>query len=373
MDTLRFLTTFYAIVTSSAPHIYISALPFSPSESLIWRNTEGSFRSLLHMKEGRLKAWPGFPHVWRGHSREVMSIACSPDGLRVASGSQDQTVRIWDMETGETLGRPLIGHEDGVYSVAFSTDSHLVVSCSKYSIRAWDARTGDPEWVRSPPLGQAFTAFACSSNDQYIVTGSDSGAIQLWELSTGEAVGAPLIGHSRSVRGLAYSSDGSKLVSGSDDETTRVWSTHTRTQIGQSFGGHTGSVLCTAFSLAMADVDLSSTLQMAAISPVVPTMGSLYGISTLVMSSPGFQVDISIPSPVSATHTMVPYSSLALLTVLSTSAMEIPTNPLGYLQDTLNPSKPSLTRQTTPKSSPYRSLGSSKHGTLSPVNRSENS
>jgi WD40 repeat protein len=95
------------------------------------------------MREGRLKTWPDFPHEWRGHSRTVVSVACSPDGLKVVSGDLNGTVRIWDMDTGETLGKPLIYDKPPVQTVAFSSDSRLVISCSYDSVRVWDTQTDE--------------------------------------------------------------------------------------------------------------------------------------------------------------------------------------------------------------------------------------
>ena len=93
------------------------------------------------------------------HSHTCGSVAFSPDGTRIVSGGDDNTVRLWDAATGQPVGQPLTGHTDAVYSVAFSPDGTRIVSGSDDgTVRLWDAATGQP-------VGQPLTGHT-GSGDQ---------------------------------------------------------------------------------------------------------------------------------------------------------------------------------------------------------------
>ena len=76
------------------------------------------------------------------HTDGVSSVAFSPDGKRIASGSKDKTVKVWDAETGQEV-LTLKGHPNWVTSVAFSPDGKRIVSgCPANTVKVWDAETG---------------------------------------------------------------------------------------------------------------------------------------------------------------------------------------------------------------------------------------
>jgi len=159
----------------------------------------------------------------------VNSIALSSDGQRIVSGSEDQTIRVWNAITGEIVAGPFNGHSNSVTSVAFSPDDQHIVSGSEdRTIRVWNATTG--ETVAGPFSGHLnpVTSVAFSPDGQHTVSGSHDRTIRVWNATTGETVAGPFGGHSDSVRSVAFSPDGQHIVSGSSDGTIRVWDAMTR-------------------------------------------------------------------------------------------------------------------------------------------------
>ncbi len=184
-----------------------------------------------------------------GHGANVYSVAFSPDGKRIVSGSDDKTLRLWDAETGKPIGEPFIGHTEGVYSVAFSPDGKRIVSGSHDStLRLWDANTGKP--IGLPLIGHEadVNCVAFSIDGNRIVSGSNDNTLRLWDSNTGKPIGKPLTGHTDSIMGAAFSPDGASIVSGSSDYSLRLWDAKTGKPIGLPLTGHEDRVYSVAFS-----------------------------------------------------------------------------------------------------------------------------
>ena len=132
-------------MSQSLPHIYLSALPFSPAESVALQHTYNAFQNTLSVEAGRSTQWPVIRQVLQGHNGKVFSVGFSNDGTRIVSGSDDKTARIWDAISGAPIGKPLQGHSGMVQSVAFTPDGTRIVSGSDdKTVRIWDAVSGAP-------------------------------------------------------------------------------------------------------------------------------------------------------------------------------------------------------------------------------------
>lgn len=131
------------MIAQSVPHIYISALPFAPHESLIRKRYVTLFPNTLHMDGPLTDKWSSLRKVIP-HPRKLSCTVFSPDGNVLASGSYNGTLHLWDSETGSLIAGPLKGHTASVRCLAFSMDGQRVVSgSSDKTLIIWDSLTGD--------------------------------------------------------------------------------------------------------------------------------------------------------------------------------------------------------------------------------------
>jgi WD40 repeat protein len=180
-----------------------------------------------------------------GHFGWVRSVAYSPDGQTLASGSDDNSIKLWDVKTGNLL-QTLFGHFDWVLSVAYSPDSQTLASGSRdNTIKLWDVKTGNLLQTLS---GHSYwvSSVAYSPDGQTLASGSDDKTIKIWDVKTGNLL-QTLSGYSDSVYSVAYSPDGQTLASGSDDKTIKIWDVKTGNLL-QTLSGYSNSVLSVAYS-----------------------------------------------------------------------------------------------------------------------------
>jgi WD40 repeat protein len=129
-------------IESSPLQAYASALLFSPTRSLVRRLFQHEEPKWISVKRAMGDSWSACLQTLEGHSNYVNSVAFSHDSTRLASASDDRTVKIWDASSGACL-QTLKGHSDGISSVAFSRDSTRLASASyDRTVKIWDASSG---------------------------------------------------------------------------------------------------------------------------------------------------------------------------------------------------------------------------------------
>lgn len=227
-----------------------------------------------------------------GHSEAVASVAISPDGQSVASASHDQTIKLWNLQTGK-LTRTVYGHTQPVLSVAMSPDGQQIVSGSlDETIKQWSLSTG--QQIRSLKTDGYVAwnnAIAISKDSQTLATGSTDKTVRIWNFATGQR-SRTLYGHTLPVLAVAISPDGQTVASGSSDKTVRLWNINSGQPL-KTLVGHTGWVTCIAVSpnnqiVASSSLDKSIKLWNANTGELIRTItGHNYSVMSIAISPDG--------------------------------------------------------------------------------------
>ncbi len=189
-------------------------------------------------------------HTIAGHLDTVTTVAFSPIPSILATGSADNTVKIWQSDTGKLI-RTLLGHSDTVNCIAFSPSSGaetppLIASGSgDKTIKIWQLDTGK---LIHTLTGHSVTVFsiAFSPDGEMLASASGDGTIRLWHPGTGKLLNV-LAGHSDFVESVAFSPSGDRIASGSWDNTIRIWQVSTGKLL-HTIKGHSGGIWSVTFS-----------------------------------------------------------------------------------------------------------------------------
>ncbi|KAL5512584.1 hypothetical protein ACEPAG_3237 [Sanghuangporus baumii] len=244
----RLAHTFAYPISQSAPHIYLSAISLWRGESSVADHYSKSHPIVQVHRYGR-KAPAQCIKVLKGHVGWVCSVVFSPDGKRIASGTSDRTILVWDADSGEVVSGPFEGHIHSVRSVAFSPSGKRVASGSgDCTVRVWDVDSG--ELVLSPLEGHTGEVFsvAFSPDGKHVASGSSDKTIRVWNADSGKPAADPLVGHSGSVYSVVFSSDGKYIASGSEDKSVRVWDAESGKFVSGLFQRYSEAIYSVAFA-----------------------------------------------------------------------------------------------------------------------------
>jgi WD40 repeat protein len=177
-------------------------------------------------RDGKVWIWDfpadSKPITIAAHTGEIVSIAFSPDGKTVASGSGDSRIKLWDATNNGKEKLTLRGHVSGVLAVAFSPDGKTLASGGwDKKIHLWDTASGN-ELAPLPGHNLDIWGIAFSPNGKYLATGSEDRTARLWDVATGKEV-AVFDRHMATVYTVAFSKDGKTLATGGRDGSVKLW------------------------------------------------------------------------------------------------------------------------------------------------------
>ncbi len=179
---------------------------------------------------------PVWDNMFRGHTGYVRSVTVTPDSRFAISGSSDNTLKVWDLETGVEV-RTLQGHTGYVYAVTVTPDSRFAISgSSDNTLKVWDLETGvevrtlqgHTYWIRSVTV---------TPDSRFAISGSSDNTLKVWDLETGVEV-RTLQGHTGYVYAVTVTPDSRFAISGSYDKTLKVWDLETGVEV-RTLQGHT--------------------------------------------------------------------------------------------------------------------------------------
>lgn len=170
-----------------------------------------------------------------GHSEFVRSVTISPDGKMIASAS-GEIIKLWELSTGEEI-RTLTGHAELIQRIAFSPDGKMLLSGGNDKMmKFWNPHSG--EEIRTLPGANLIDAVLFSPNGEMFLSCDRDFNIKLWNVETGEEI-RTFSGHSHMIRAVTFSPDGKTLATGSCDKTIKLWNIETGELI-HTLTGHSG-------------------------------------------------------------------------------------------------------------------------------------
>lgn len=250
--------TWKCLKTLSAHSAWVRSVAFSPDGQFLASGSEDNTVKLWSVNSGQEIA------TLYGHLGQVCCVAFSPDGNIIASTGQDKTIKLWHRKTRQlirTIGdwnkAEYYSHSKDINSLAFNPKGNILASCSKdNTIKIWwlggDIYSDDYGKLIKTVSGhqKAVRSVAISPDGEILASGSEDNKIKLWQLKNGKEINTLNrweLGYLQFITSVAFSQDGEILASGSWDKTIKLWDVKTG-EILKAIEGHTDYIRSVAFS-----------------------------------------------------------------------------------------------------------------------------
>ncbi|MCC5652758.1 serine/threonine protein kinase [Nostoc sp. XA013] len=253
----------------------VLALAISPDGQTLVSGSEDNTIKVWNLKNGHEIL------TITGHSKQVNSVAITPDGQTLVSGSDDKKIKIWNLKTGEEIST-IIANSGNILSVVISPDQ-TAIGGSDGTVALWNLKTGN--YIRTLAMHEYRVTSVAISPNGYVASGSWDTTIKVWPKST-------FTGHSKGVSSVAISSNEQIIVSASEDKTIIVWNLTTGEQI-YTLSGHSGAVNSVAISpdgqtvVSGSDDEKIKVWNLSNGQEVYTVTGHLDGVNALVFSPDG--------------------------------------------------------------------------------------
>lgn len=226
---------------SFSPHGAVAWAEFSPDGRLVVTASWDNSAKIWDAKTGQ-----SVRKLSGGHTRYINSATFAPDGKTILTAGDDRTARFWDVQSGRLMPKSLVGHTDRIRRAVFSPSGRRVLTVSDdKTARIWDADSSQAVRVLA---GHEWAVLdgVFSHDDKFVITGSEDNRAHLWNAETGELI-RKFEGHAAAVTSVAFSPDGLRILTGSRDHTAKLWDTQTGKEL-LSLRGHDQEVTSVSFS-----------------------------------------------------------------------------------------------------------------------------
>jgi WD40 repeat protein/tRNA A-37 threonylcarbamoyl transferase component Bud32 len=200
----------------------VRAVQFSPNGKLLLSAANDNTVRVWNVESATLRK------TLRGHAGQVSSCVLMPDGQHVLSGSHDHLAKIWDIagyeESRVFQGQVIEGHHDAILGAAFSPDGRQILTASHdRTARAWDVATGKEN--RTYREGHAFSTLQARyfPDGKRILTAGIDNTVRIWDMATGTEIQTLVGTGSGAIAAVAISHDGTQVFTRSDDNSVKIW------------------------------------------------------------------------------------------------------------------------------------------------------